>query len=544
MSYITIKNLSYSYPESNKNALEGISLEIEKGDFVLVLGNSGSGKSTLAKCICRSVPNFYGGTVSGQLFLNGKDINTINHKQMAQEITMVFQDPERQLVMDKVHREIAFGLENVGISESQFKKRIWESLQFLNISELAYRDINTLSGGQKQKVAIASAVAYMPSCIILDEPTSQLDPAAAEEIINLIKKINEELSITIIVIEQKVGKWFECADNISILKNGKLVFNDDKRNLFKSKDVYVRSFMPSYLKLLTALGISEMPENLKAARKAIKNYNINNKINKGTVVNKNISIEIKNLNCKYDKFEAIKDLNLSIYEKDFLGIIGANGAGKSTLLKCIMGLIKYSGSIKLTNNGEIKKIKLKELTKTMGYVSQNPNDYISKETVYEELKFTLDNFSIENSDIIEETLRDLDIYHLKDINPRDTSGGERQRVAIASILVLGPKILLLDEPTRGLHVEAKRKLGEVLRKLNAKGTTIIMITHDIEFSAEFCNRYLLMFDGQKASEGDSEEVLGNSIYYTTTINKLLRDKNKGIFTLEQVEHGESIYEEN
>jgi energy-coupling factor transport system ATP-binding protein len=544
MNYIDIKNLNYRYPESSKLALENINLEIERGDLVLVLGNSGSGKSTLAKCISRAVPNFYGGTISGQVFLKDQDVDEMNHKQRAQEITMVFQDPERQLVMDRVHREIAFGLENVGTPESQFKRKIWEALQFLGISDLAYREINTLSGGQKQKVALASAIAYIPKCIILDEPTSQLDPAAAEEIINIVKKINEELGITVIVIEQKVGKWFDYADKILVLRDGKQIFHGDRNELYTSTDEYAKSFMPSYLKLSSCLGVSQLPKGFKEARKAVSNYKIKNSIKENYKASMSELIEIKDLTCKYEHSEALKKLSFQLYEKDFLGIIGANGAGKSTLLKAIMGLIKYSGSIKLKDKGEIKKLKLKELAQTIGYVSQNPNDYISKETVYEELKFTLDNFKLEHKDIIEETLKALDIYHLKDVNPRDTSGGERQRIAIASILVLRPKLLLLDEPTRGLHGEAKKKLGETLKKLNASGTTVVMITHDMDFAAQFCSRFLLMFDGQKASEGNAEEVLGSSIYYTTTINKLLRDLSDNIFTLEQAVPGEIIYEKS
>jgi energy-coupling factor transport system ATP-binding protein len=544
MSYIDIKNLSYRYPESSKPALENINFQIEQGELILVLGNSGSGKSTLAKCISRTVPNFYGGTISGQVFLRGQDIDEMNHKQRSQEITMVFQDPERQLVMDIVHREIAFGLENVGTPESQFKRKIWESLQFLGISDLTYRDINTLSGGQKQKVAIASAIAYIPKCIILDEPTSQLDPAAAEEIINVVKKINEELGITVIVIEQKVGKWFDYADKISVLRDGGVTFHGDRNDLYAGTDEYARSFMPSYLKLTSCLKISQMPKDFKEARKAVRGYEIKNNIKENYNASMSELIEIQNITCKYEQSDAIKNLSFILYEKDFLGIIGANGSGKSTLLKAVLGLIKYSGSIKLKDKGEIKKLKLKELAQTIGYVSQNPNDYISKETVYDELKFTLDNFKLEYKDIIEETLKALDIYHLKDVNPRDTSGGERQRIAIASILVLRPKLLLLDEPTRGLDGNAKKKLGEILKKLNTAGTTVVMITHDMDFAAQFCSRFLLMFDGQKASEGNAEEVLGSSIYYTTAINKLLRDLNNNIFTLEQAVPGEIINEKS
>jgi energy-coupling factor transport system ATP-binding protein len=544
MKHIRIENLTYKYPECTDFAIDNINIEMEKGELLLLLGNSGSGKSTLAKCISGTVPDFYGGTIGGQVYVDDKNIDEINHKERAQKITMVFQDPERQLVMDKVHREIAFGLENVGTQEGQIKRRIWEVLQFLNIGDLAYRDINSLSGGQKQKVAIAAAVAYMPSCIILDEPTSQLDPSTSEEIIGLAKKINEELGITIIVIEQKIGKWFDLADSIAVLKSGRLAYHGSKKGLYSSQEDYLLNFMPSHLKLLKYLGISDAPESFKQAREILKDIKININSPEKNKKSDKIKVEIKGLSCSYEDAKALKGIDLNIYEQDFLGVIGSNGAGKSTLLKAMMGLLKYSGSIRHYEIGEIRKSKLKETSRHIGYVSQNPNDYISKDTVYEELQFTLGNFGVKDEGTIEYTLKALDIFHLRDINPRDTSGGERQRIAIASILVLKPKLLILDEPTRGMHSDAKKRLGEILKKLNSEGVTIIMVTHDIEFAAQFCNRFMLMFDGQMAAEGSAEEVLGNGIYYTTSINKLLRDKNNHIFTLEQAIRGELLNEEN
>jgi energy-coupling factor transport system ATP-binding protein len=220
--------------------------------------------------------------------------------------------------------------------------------------------------------------------------------------------------------------------------------------------------------------------------------------------------------------------------------MGANGGGKTTFLKALMGLISYSGSVKILKDSfenlsgqykEIKKLKIKDIARIIGYVSQNPNDYISKESVYDELKFTLDNYKIKDYSIIDDTLKALDIYKLKNKNPRDLSGGEIQRVAIASILVLKPKILLLDEPTRGLDSKVKTMLGEILQELNKNGTTIILVTHDVDFAAEFCSRFLLMFNGEIVGDGNREQVLGTGIYYTTTINKIFRNSNSNIFTL-------------
>ncbi|QGU95720.1 ATP-binding cassette domain-containing protein [Clostridium bovifaecis] len=533
MSYITIKNLNYYYPDSESEALKDINLRIEKGEVILLLGESGSGKSTLGKCISGAIPNFYGGEISGDILIEGKRLKDIEHNERSKEITMVFQDPERQLMMNKVHREVAFGLENTGVQERKIKRRVFEAIQFSNILDLAYKDINTLSGGQKQRVAIASAISYLPKCIILDEPTSQLDPTSSEEIISLIKKINEELGVTIIVIEQRLDKWFDAADKIFLMKEGKGVFFGGKSEMYAKEDEYINTFLPSYLRLCKLLKIDEMPNSFKKVREVLQNFKYINKTLISHSLNDAIRIKIKDLGYSYGKEGALKGINLEIKEGDFISLLGPNGAGKSTLLKSIMGLVKYKGSIELEGK-EVKKQKLRSIAQIIGYVSQNPNDYISKDTVYEEIKFTLDNYGIKDEIRIEEILKLLDIYKVKDKNPRDISGGERQRVAIASILILKPKVLLLDEPTRGIDAKTKECLGETLRELNRNGTTIIIVTHDVEFAAEYSNKFFLMFNGEIAAEGSKEDVLSEGIYYTTSINKLVRDKSGNIFTLKDL----------
>lgn len=539
MSYIKLENLDYYYPREKIKTLNNINFAVDQGDIVLITGKSGSGKSTLAKCITGAVPDFYGGTVGGNVYIKGENIRNISQKERAKEITMVFQDPERQLTMNRVHREIAFGLENVGTPEEKIKRRVFESLQFTNILHIAYRDIVSLSGGEKQKVAITAALSYMPNCIILDEPTSQLDPSAADEVCAIIKKINIELGITIIVIEQRVDRWFDLADKISVMEDGNIIFYGEKESYYRSLDKRLLDFMPTYLKFAKLLKMEQIPEDLKQMRKSIKKLKFKNPIdevkNSGDII-----IDIKHLICTYEDHEAVKDLNVSIKKGDFIGILGANGAGKSTFMKAIMGIKKYSGSIKVLGR-EVAKLKLQDMAGTIGYVSQNPNDYLTKETVYEEIKFTLDNFNIKDYTLIDEILKSFDIYNVKDKNPRDLSGGQRQRVAIASIMVVKPKILMLDEPTRGLDIKIKENLGKMLKKINNHGTTVLLITHDTDFAGEFCSEFMLMFSGEKVAIGNREEVLGNGIFYTTTINKLIRSREKNIFTLKQVQE---LYVEN
>lgn len=534
MSYIEIKNLNFSYPLEKKKSLEDINLCIKKGELFLIAGKSGSGKSTLGRAIIGTVPNFYGGTIGGEIKIDGKPIDKMSHKERAEKITMVFQDPEKQLMMNKVHREVAFGLENVCADEKVIKRRVYEALQFSGILYLAERDITSLSGGEKQKVVVASALAYMPECIILDEPTSQLDPSSADEIVNLIKKINEELGITVIVIEHRVNRWFDAADSIAIMDSGKITSFKDKKDFYNNCSKDESMFMPDYLKFFKKINFKAMPESFKKARIEFLNSNVTLKKEDIDVYKEecNPILNIKKLNCTIDSKEILKNINFTVNKGDFISIMGANGAGKSTLLKSIMGIREYEGAIELYNQ-DTKDMGIRSIAKHIGYVSQNPNDYLSKNSVYDELKFTMDNYNIYDEKVIKEVLKELEIYDLKDKNPRDLSGGQRQRVAIASILVLKPEIIFLDEPTRGLESELKSKLGQILKKLNEEGATIILVTHDADFASSFCSRYILMFNGSIAADGGKKEVLSDGIFYTTSINKLLRGKNSNIFTLEE-----------
>lgn len=531
MTYIQLRDVDYYYPGEKNKCLDGISLNVESGEILFLVGRSGSGKSTLGKVMTGAVPHFYGGKIKGEVKIDGKNINDISHCERASAITMVFQDPERQLMMNKVHREVAFGLENTAVDENVIGKRTWEAMQFSNILDLAFRDIITLSGGQKQKVAITSAIAYLPKCIILDEPTSQLDPASAEEVVNLIKKINEELGITIIVIEQRIGRWFDIADRIAVMEKGAIVFAGSKDEIYSS---CFKQFLPEYLKLARNLNIKKMPSGSKAMRKELSctDFSVKDLEYEETKDRQEI-IKIKEMYSSYGDIKALDKIDMNIKTGEFVGIIGANGAGKSTLLKVIMGLNRYEGSIQILGS-EVKKLRTREISKTIGYVSQNPNDYISQDTVYDELKFTLNNHHMTDYSIIDNVLKVLDIYEFKDKNPRDLSGGEKQRVAIASILVTGPRVLLLDEPTRGLDYEIKRKLGEFLKRLNHEGTTIILVTHDMEFVSQFCSRFVLMFNGKIMADGNHDTVMGDGIYFTTGMHKLFRQLNNSIFNLDQI----------
>ena len=547
MSIVNIKGLNYTYPDEDEPALKDINLKADKGEILLVLGTSGSGKSTLLKAITGAVPNFYGGIIEGYIYINEKSVKTISHRERAHMISAVFQDPEKQIVMNTVHKEIAFSLENIGVPEQQIKRRVIESLQFLNILDLTYKKTDELSGGEKQKVELAACIAMNSEIIVLDEPTSQLDPQSAEELIYLVKKISSELGKTIIVAEQRVDKWFDAAEKIMVLEEGSIVFYGDRTEFYNTDFI---DFMPQYLRIAKELKFDSAMD-FQSVRKKLENHDIffsdciaadcneNDDTEKSSSIfnmfkrkkEENEYLKLKNVSVAYDSNIALNEVNINFEKNKFYTILGENGAGKSTLLKSIVKLVPYKGSITYIGRS-LQKINSYDIAKVIGYVSQNPNDYISKDTVYEEIKFTLDNFKIDDSSRIESILKDFKIYQYKDKNPRDLSGGEKQRLAIASVLVMSPEILLLDEPTRGLDYSNKKELGHMLRKFVDSGRTLIMITHDIDFAADFSDDILLLINGELVQHGSKREVLKEGMYYTSTVHKLAGYRD--VYTLDEL----------
>ncbi|QZY55701.1 ABC transporter ATP-binding protein [Crassaminicella profunda] len=512
MEIFKVEDVTYYYPRKEEPALKDIDLSIKEGEFLLLLGKSGSGKSTLGRVFNRIVPEFYGGKIKGNI-------------KSKVDVGMVFQDPEKQLVMDSVEREIAFGLENIGTDYETMRKKVMETLSFLNIWELKDKKTYELSGGQKQKVAIAATIAMGYKFLVLDEPTSQLDPVAAEEILHILKRLNEELGYTIVLIEQRIDRCFHLADRVVFMEDGQIVFDGEPNDFASFSYSHSKNFSPTVANYFARLSKISIPLTVKEGRKKLRKDFAFQKpiVFKGIEEEKHENKEIismKKLHFTYENGkEALKDVNLSVLKGEVFGIMGENGGGKSTLLKNISGLIKPTKG-KLLVNGEV------------GYLSQNPNDYLFNDTVYEEIKYTLDQKGINDLSRIEKVCDELDILKYKNKNPRDLSGGEKQRVALASILVMEPEILILDEPTRGLDRNLKERLGTIIKELQNKGKTIILVTHDVEFVGKYCERVCLIFDGSVAQVGSKYTVLTDGIYYATQMNKLFSGYVDKILTLE------------
>jgi len=431
---IEIKGLSFAYGNGDK-ALDGIDLKIKNGEFVLITGSSGCGKTTLVRCLNGLVPHFYGGKLEGTVFVDGKKPAAASTKEMAKSVGMVFQDPESMFVSEDVEGEISFGPSCAG----QRIADIDAVLKQLGIGALRKRSLHELSGGEKQKVAIASVLVTAPKILILDEPLSELYHESAGELMALLKKLNKA-GMTIILIEQRTERVSGFAGREIVLEKGKIVYDGPPKS------------------------------NGRPASKPFTKSG-------------DILVQFENVSFSYGDNKVFENLSCDFSEGEIVVLEGPNGSGKTTLLKLIMGLLKpVSGTV---NVGGLENAPVEKLAGDVGYVFQNPDNHLFAETVVEEVKFILDNTG--KTGDVDKTLKDFNILHYKKNYPRYLSGGEKQRVALASIMVARPKILLLDEPTRGMDHELKRELGEKLAEYAKGGNLVIMATHD-DFMASCATR--------------------------------------------------------
>ena len=541
MSLLEIKDLTYYYSGSTKPALDNINLKIREGEFLLVVGGSGSGKSSLARLLAGLIPEFYGGKVQGSVFLQGRELKGEERRALNSQVGIVFQDPEKQLVMTSVEAEVAFGLENLGLPRQEMFRRVAEVMTFLNLAHLKKEFTAKLSGGEKQKVALAAVIAMHPRILVLDEPTSQLDPVAAGEFLDLVEYLNKELGYTVILIEQRLERCFHLADRLVVMDQGKITRSGLPGEVACWQVEHSLPFIPPVARFFASLSSPVIPVTVRDGRRELKKYlpsfqaNTQQRPSLSPVKGKEqpAVLDAKSLWYTYPGAqEVIKGLSLRVDEGEFAVILGANAAGKSTLLKLLAGIIKPDrGSVHLQGQNTYK-LSLSELGRHVGYLSQNPNDYLFQDTVEDELRFTLNNFKIPDNGICETILQRLNLDGMRRANPRDLSSGERQRVALASVLVAGPRLLLLDEPTRGIDYRLKAQLGGFLQEMTASGGTVVMVTHDVEFAAEYASRVVMVFDGMVACDGP-RDVLGESIFYAPQMARLFRGTAQDVLTVDE-----------
>jgi len=539
---IEFDRVTYRYPGAQAPVLQELSLIVEEGEFLLVIGPSGSGKSTLLRCLNGLVPHFYGGTINGRVRVAGRDPVALGPRGMADAVGFVFQDPEAQFIVDKVEDEIAFALENAAIDPLLMRKRVEEVLDQLSIAHLRLRSVNTLSGGERQRVAIAAVMTLQPRVLVLDEPTSQLDPQAAEEVLDALVKLNHDLGLTVVLSEHRLERVIQHIDRVLYLPGegpGRPAIAGDPRTVLGQV-----SLTPPVVTLAKALGWSPLPLTIKEARQFVKQHEANRQVMVAKVpgtteegVRGPSAISVEALTFSYDGHRALSDVSFEVGQGEFVALMGRNGAGKTTLLMHLVGLLKPNqGRVRISGAHssaalDTRQAPIDEIIRVVGYVPQNPNALLFSDTVHEEIAFTRRNHSLPP---VNDTalLEHLGLAAHADRYPRDLSVGERQRVAVAAILAAEPQILLLDEPTRGLDYRQKEALVAFLEAEKARGRTIVMSTHDVELAARCADRVILLGDGQVIVDGPARQVMSESLVFSSQINKLFRDP--ALLTVEDV----------
>ncbi|WP_302966779.1 ABC transporter ATP-binding protein [Intestinibacter bartlettii] len=545
MEILRVDGLKFSYPNQLKKALNNINFSIDEGDFVLICGESGCGKSTLLRHLKPELSPH--GQVSGDIYYYSQKINDYSSKQLASEIGYVLQNPDSQIVTDKVWHELAFGLENMGLDTQTIRLRVAEMASFFGIQGWFRKNVNDLSGGQKQLLNLASIMAMQPKILILDEPTSQLDPIAAKDFIDTLVRINKELSTTIIMTEHNLEDIYSVCDKVIVMEDGKVICNDTNYKvvdiLSRDKNHKMVKSLPTPSKIYNQLngyieGASKSPLTVKDCRQwlndSMDEVTIKKLDDSETEINiskkdREIAIELKDVYFQYNKISepTIRDLSFKVYKGEIYSILGGNGTGKSTTLSLVARQRKPQRGKIFINNIEIKKYNNKSLYENnLALLPQNPQSLFVFETVKEDLEEVLILQNKDREYIDKEVKRVsklLDIEHLLEHHPYDLSGGELQKAGMAKVMLLNPKIILLDEPTKGLDAYCKEEIGKMLMKLRDMGVTIVVVSHDIEFSARYSDRCAMFFDGSIVSEGTPREFFLGNNFYTTVSNRIARN---------------------
>ncbi|UWF34078.1 energy-coupling factor ABC transporter ATP-binding protein [Pediococcus acidilactici] len=535
MEILQVKDLNFKYALAKKVNLAKVNLSVNQGDFTLIIGDSGSGKTTLLRQLKKEL--WPVGERHGTIKFKNQPLEDLSPIESAQKIGMVFQNPDDQLVMDTVIQELAFSLENVGEDSDNIQRKIAEMVSFFGFQDILYASVNELSGGQKQLVNLAAVLILQPELLLLDEPTAQLDPIATKEFISLLQRVHDELGVTIMISEHQLDELLPLATQLCILEEGKLTFvgkvsEGIQRAAHSQK---LAEFIPEIPRLfltenvITDSSKATVPLTVVDGKRFINNHKIKFQQQKRSIpqLHNDPVLKATHVDFKYERNDPLilNDLALTVQRGEWLSIVGRNGTGKSTLLKCLTGMQKTRrGKISVLNR-KLTKWTSDQLYEVMGYLSQNPADHFSYDTVSDEFVNRAKELGLTDpQEVGQAMLSRLKINSLKNKNPHDTSGGEKQLIALGIILIGQPKILLLDEPTKGLDPLRKRELGKLLQKLQETGMTIITTSHDMSFSATYATRCAMLFDGKITSVADPYAFFTKNFFYTTPINRMVRDQ--------------------
>ena len=565
---LEIVDLCFAYPEEEKRALNHVSFNVEDGEFLVLCGKSGCGKSTLLTHL--KTPLTPHGKRKGEILFQGKPIGEMSNREQSQRIGYVLQNPDNQIVTDKVWHELAFGLESLGYSNADIRIRVAEMASYFGIQDWFYKNVSELSGGQKQLLNLASIMAMHPDMLILDEPTSQLDPIAASDFLETVKKINRDLGTTIILTEHRLEEVFPSADRVVVMDKGEVLCLGTPEEIGeelkrRNHEMFLAMPVPMQIyakvesdlacpitvrdgrnwldKVCKSQGISMVDASSAFAGRTEMIGEVENKSDsfidkiseKFTGTKEDVILQCDDLWFRYDKElpDVVKGLSFSLKRGEFFALLGGNGTGKSTTLSLLSRLRKpYRGKV-LLEGKDIRRYSDKELFRNfLGVLPQNPQSLFVKKNVELELfemvggpkekKNEEYQLAMDKKDAVEGVIKVTHLEELLHRHPYDLSGGEQQRLALAKILLLRPKLLLMDEPTKGLDSYFKKEFADILALLKKQGVTIFMISHDIEFCASYADRCGLFFDGNIAACGTPKEFFAGNNFYTTAANRMAR----------------------
>lgn len=511
MNALQLDNISYRFPNTTVDVLRHVNWKAWEGSVNLLVGPSGSGKSTLLSCLNGLIPHFHGGAFAGEARIFGATTLANAPRDLAATVGTVFQDPESQFVTDSVEDEIVFGLENLGYNRRTMRLRLEETLDLLGIQHLRMRQISQISGGERQRVALAAALVTRPQALLLDEPTSQLDPLAAHDILTAVEHLNRDFGTTIIIAEHRLDRVLPFAGEITTIAGANVASGPVETMLDELDD------LPPLVEWGKRQGWHPIPLTIRDARRRQGPVTVPPRPPEPTTTGETC-LTVQDLEYRYGLHLALRDISFEARRGEIIALAGKNGSGKTTLLRHLMGLIRPNRGTITINGHNTARMKVQEIAAHAGYVPQFPTAILHQETLREEILFTgrARRISVDPENIADH----LGIAHLLDRHPLDLSGGERQRSALAAIVAAMPDILLLDEPTRGLPGTDKLRLADYLRRYAASGRLVVVATHDVEFLAQCANRVIMLADGELIADGQPADVLSGSLTFGTQMNRL------------------------
>ena len=515
-----LRDVAYRYPNAETLAINRCSWSIEQGELIAVAGRSGSGKSTLLRTLNGLVPHFSGGQFGGSVMVGGMSTRTNGPIRMSKSVGFVFQDPESQVLAGSVDEDIAFALEQRGVPAGTMRKRVEELLDLLSIASLRHRDPSTLSGGERQRVAIAGALALHPDLLVLDEPTSQLDPWGAEDVLASLSRLNEDLGLTVVIAEHRLERLLHRADRVRWVDR-----SAPEDSTLRPREFALQAdpiVLPAVTRLGVGLGWDPVPLTVKEGRRAASTMTppalpCTSRPALGDTV-----VSARKIGMRHGKRWILRDVDLDLHQGELLAVIGRNGSGKTTLLRSLLGHHSLEeGEVKIAGQAG-RRLDAATVGRSVGYLPQQATSMLFAERVEDELRYTARQRGAEVD--IASVLATVGLEGMENRHPRDLSGGEQERLALAIMLTGQPDALFLDEPTRGMDAWRKAELVGILDAYRKQGGTVLMATHDVELVAATADRVMMLGDQQVIAEGPPESVLGGSLTFTTQTQLVCGDQ--------------------